>query len=59
MMLMTETPPPVVEEAAALPDRQSVRKTRCNVAGTSVLWSGPQANPRRIRLTAPGNPVHR
>jgi hypothetical protein len=41
------------------PTASSVRKTRCNVAGTSVLWSGPQANPRRLRLTSPGNPVHR
>jgi hypothetical protein len=58
MMLMTETPPPVVDEAPALAS-PVVRKTRCNVAGTNALWTGPQANPRRIRLTAPGNPVHR
>jgi hypothetical protein len=58
MMLITETPPPVVDGMPALPT-PFVRKTRCNVAGTSVLWSGPQANPRRIRLTSPGNPVHR
>lgn len=58
MLLMTETPPSVDQEAAALP-APVVRKTRCNIAGTNVLWSGPQANPRRIRLTAPGNPVHR
>ena len=58
MVLMTQTPPQPLEEAPALP-AQTVRKTRCNVAGTSMLWSGPQANPRRIRLTSPGNPVHR
>ena len=58
MMLTTETPPSVHEEAPALPT-PVVRKTRCNIAGTNTLWNGPQANPRRIRLTAPGNPVHR
>jgi hypothetical protein len=58
MMLMTETPPPVVDEAPALPT-PTVRKSRCNIAGTSTLWMGPRANPNRIRLTAPGNPVHR
>jgi hypothetical protein len=58
MMLMTETPPSVAHEAPALPS-PVVRKTRCTVAGTSLLWTGPQANPRRVRLTAPGNPVHR
>jgi hypothetical protein len=58
MMLMTETAPSVVDEAPALPS-PIVRKTRCSVAGTRTLWTGPQANPRRIRLTAPGNPVHR
>jgi hypothetical protein len=58
MMLMTEVAPPVVDDAPALA-YPAVRKTRCNIAGTSTLWTGPQANPRRIRLTAPGNPVHR
>ena len=58
MMLMTEMPPPVVDESPTLPTL-TVRKSRCNVTGTTTLWSGPQANPRRIRLTAPGNPVHR
>ena len=58
MMLMTETPPPVDEETPTVPP-QVVRKSRCNIAGTSMLWSGPQANPRRIRLTSPGNPLHR
>ncbi len=57
MMLMTETPPPVVDDAPALP-MLTARKTR-NVAGSSTLYTGLQANPRRIRLTAPGNPVHR
>lgn len=58
MTLMTETPPPVVDDAPPLPS-PSVRKTRCNVSGTNMMWTGPQANPRRIRLTTPGNPVHR
>ncbi len=60
MMVITQTPAPVVETPTVrAPSASSVRKTRCNVAGTSVLWSGPQANPRRVRLTSPGNPVHR
>jgi hypothetical protein len=58
MMLMTETPPPAVDDATP-PSTSIVRKTRSDIAGTSTLWTGPQANPRRIRLTAPGNPVHR
>ena len=59
-MLTTQTPAAKVETSTApAPSTSSVRKTRCNVAGTSVLWSGPQANPRRLRLTSPGNPVHR
>jgi hypothetical protein len=58
MMLTTETAPSTHEEGPMLPT-PVVRKTRCNIAGTNALWSGPQANPRRIRLTAPGNPVHR
>jgi hypothetical protein len=61
MTLTTDTPPPVDEEAQTMPTPTGtpVRKTRCNVAGTSMLAIGPQANPRRIRLTSPGNPVHR
>jgi hypothetical protein len=60
MMVATQTPAARVEKPMVpAPSGSSVRKTRCNVAGTSVLWSGPQANPRRIRLTSPGNPVHR
>jgi hypothetical protein len=60
MMVTTQTPVAMVETPTVpAPSGSSVRKTRCNVAGTSVLWSGPQANPQRIRLTSPGNPVHR
>ncbi len=58
MLMTTETPPPVVEDAPLLPAPMA-RRTRSSVAGVSSLRSGPQANPRRIRLTAPGNPVHR
>ena len=58
MLLMTETPQPVDGATPTLP-APALRKTRCNIAGTSMLWPGPQANPRRIRLTSPGNPVHR
>ncbi len=57
MTLMTQAPPPV-DAAPSLP-ATVVRKSRYNVAGASTLWTGPQANPRRIRLTTPGNPVHR
>ncbi|HEX4432275.1 MAG TPA: hypothetical protein VHZ96_23590 [Frankiaceae bacterium] len=55
---MSDTATPIADEAPA-PSSSTVRTSRCNVAGTSTLWSGPQANPRRTRLTAPGNPVHR
>ncbi|HEX4015931.1 MAG TPA: hypothetical protein VHX15_04280 [Frankiaceae bacterium] len=58
MMLTTETPPSVADDAPAMLE-PTARSARCNVSGTSTLWSGPQANPRRIRLTTPGNPVHR
>ena len=58
MMLMTEMPPAVDKDAASKAT-PTVRKTRCNVAGSGMRLIGPQANPRRIRLTAPGNPVHR
>jgi hypothetical protein len=61
MMLMTERPPAVDEDAVSLATLATppVRKTRCNVAGSGMRLIGPQANPRRIRLTSPGNPVHR
>jgi hypothetical protein len=58
MRLMTATPPPIVDDMPALP-MLTARKTRNSVAGSSTLYTGLQANPRRIRLTAPGNPVHR
>ena len=38
---------------------RAVPQTLNGVSVTRALWSGPLANPRRIRLTAPGNPVHR
>jgi hypothetical protein len=63
MTLTIETP---AEAAQAVPNQLRITRTsralpasRSGLVGLRPLWSGPLANPRRIRLTAPGNPVHR
>ncbi len=51
MMLLTETPALVDDDVPSLPT-PAVRKTRCNVAGTGMLWhrtaGQPAANPAHV-----------
>ncbi len=63
MTLLAQTTAPAVQTVPEQPrtvlTSRALPPSRTVVVGLRPLWSGPPANPRRIRLTAPGNPVHR